>query len=201
MHFLTVLALLPLASCAPAALTNDAPLSQSSTAQLVPGRYIVKLKDDTSVDELHATVSTLGGVGKVSHVYGGGHFKGFATELDAKNLEDLRQHPGVSDNVRMAYGAFSYCAIKYMLTVPQVERIEQDAIVSINKYVTQTDAPWGLGRISHKTTGSDENVYDDSAGEGTCAYIIDTGVYTEHNVCIFSCFRSYSTPFKFPFLT
>lgn len=52
----------------------------------------------------------------------------------------------------------------------------------MNAFVSQTGAPWGLGRISHKARGSTTYVYDDSAGEGTCAYIIDTGVDATHPV-------------------
>jgi subtilisin family serine protease len=44
----------------------------------------------------------------------------------------------------------------------------------------QAGVPWGLARISHKTTGATNYVYDPSAGAGTCAYIIDTGIYTAH---------------------
>lgn len=66
-------------------------------------------------------------------------------------------------------------------TTAQVEYIEQDAEVKINTYVTQSGAPWGLARISHKTTGSTSYTYDDSAGAGVCAYVIDTGIYTAHS--------------------
>lgn len=40
----------------------------------------------------------------------------------------------------------------------------------------------GIARISHRSKGSTTYVYDDSAGAGTCAYIIDTGIYTAHSV-------------------
>jgi hypothetical protein len=66
----------------------------------------------------------------------------------------------------------------------QVEYVEEEAIFTINTYVSQTSAPWGLGRISHKARGSTSYVYDDSAGEGTCSYVIDTGIYTSHSVCL-----------------
>lgn len=51
-------------------------------------------------------------------------------------------------------------------------------------YVEQSDAPWGLARLSHREKGSNTYFYDDSAGEGVCAYILDTGVYTEHAVSV-----------------
>lgn len=48
---------------------------------------------------------------------------------------------------------------------------------------TQANAPsWGLGAISHKAgAGSTSYVYDSTAGSGTFAYIIDTGINAAHN--------------------
>ena len=66
--------------------------------------------------------------------------------------------------------------------------IEQDAIATINAYVTQYDPPWGLSRISHRRPGTPEYVYDDSAGQGTCSYVVDSGVDDRHPV------RHYRTP-------
>jgi subtilisin family serine protease len=45
---------------------------------------------------------------------------------------------------------------------------------------TQTGAPWGLARISSAEPGGSTYTYDDSAGAGTCAYVVDTGIDTEH---------------------
>jgi len=67
-----------------------------------------------------------------------------------------------------------------VLTAPQVEYIEQDAIITINAYTQQPGAPWGLGRISHRSKGSTTYEYDTSGGSGTCAYVIDTGVEASH---------------------
>ena len=78
------------------------------------------------------------------------------------------------------------------LTAPKVEFIEQDAIMTINieetkplqdrALVQQSGAPWGLGSISHPGDASTTYVYDSTAGSGTCAYIIDTGIYAAHSV-------------------
>ena len=80
-----------------------------------------------------------------------------------------------------------------MLTAPQVEFIEQDAIITINveetkslqdrAIVQQSGAPWGLGSISHQGQSSTTYVYDSTAGSGTCSYIVDTGMYAAHSVC------------------
>lgn len=66
--------------------------------------------------------------------------------------------------------------------VVQVEYIEQDAVVTINAYTTQNGAPWGLARLSSRTPGKTSYTYDTSGGEGTCSYVIDTGIYTGHSV-------------------
>lgn len=65
-------------------------------------------------------------------------------------------------------------------TLSQVEYIEQDAIVTINAITTQPGAPWGLARISSPRRGQATYTYDDSAGGGTCSYIIDTGIDATH---------------------
>lgn len=46
---------------------------------------------------------------------------------------------------------------------------------------TQAGAPWGLGTISHRTSGSTSYIYDTSAGEGSYAYVVDSGVLISHS--------------------
>jgi subtilisin family serine protease len=90
----------------------------------------------------------------------------------------------------------------------QVEYIEQDAVITTQASITQTDdVPWGLARISHRAAGATSYVYDESAGEGTCSYIIDTGIYVAHSVRLFLCLLSmppsmppFNIPLPFPLL-
>jgi subtilisin family serine protease len=57
----------------------------------------------------------------------------------------------------------------------------------------QSSAPWGLGSISHRTPGWEEYLYDQaSAGEGMWAYVLDTGVNTEHVEFEGRAFRGYN---------
>jgi len=68
-----------------------------------------------------------------------------------------------------------------------VESIVEDGIMHTT--ATQTNAPWGLGRISQTGRLSSQSTtaltytytYDDSAGRGVDIYIADTGVLTTHN--------------------
>ncbi|UNI24386.1 hypothetical protein JDV02_010136 [Purpureocillium takamizusanense] len=80
-------------------------------------------------------------------------FHGFAASLTKEEVEKLKNNP-------------------------HVEFLEQDAVVTIS--ATQQNADWGLARLSSPKPGTTDYTYDDSAGEGTCAYVIDTGVDATH---------------------
>ncbi|KAI1103888.1 subtilisin-like protein [Jackrogersella minutella] len=144
--------LLPLALAAPAKRAEPAPLVKPRGSKLVEGKYIVKLYENSAVSALQDAMTHF--EGDADHVYEVKGFKGFASALTAKDLKKLQNHP-------------------------DVEFIEQDAIMTINAYTTQSGAPWGISRLSHKS-GSNSYVYDSSAGTGTCAYVVDTGIYTQH---------------------
>lgn len=44
----------------------------------------------------------------------------------------------------------------------------------------QSNSPWGLARISSKKPNATSYIYDESAGKGTYAYIIDSGIFVNH---------------------
>ncbi len=62
----------------------------------------------------------------------------------------------------------------------QIAYIEPDQTITLNALTTQEDATWGITRISSLEPGTSKYTYDDSAGEGTYAYVVDTGIYTDH---------------------
>ncbi|KAK4452570.1 cuticle-degrading protease [Podospora aff. communis PSN243] len=145
MHYLALASLLPLALAAP--------VIQPRAAQLIPGSYIVKLKDGASDTTL---LNAIKGV-RPNHIYRNSKFKGFAADLSSS-------------------------ALKAVQDLPEVEYIEQNAVYTINEVVTQSaNVPWGLARISHRANNQSSYVYDSSAGAGTCSYVIDTGIYIEHS--------------------
>ncbi|KAK0755164.1 peptidase S8/S53 domain-containing protein [Schizothecium vesticola] len=158
MYTSTLLALLPLALAAPAPagpLDRRAPIIQPRGVDIIPGKYIVKLKDGSNNAALEKAIATLTKA-TAKYVYSNDKFKGFASDLDDLTLDILRR-------------------------LPQVEYVEQDSVVNINAYVTQTGAPWGLARLSSKTTGKTAYTRDSTDGAGTCSYVIDTGIYTAHS--------------------
>ncbi|KAL2193301.1 protease [Corynascus similis CBS 632.67] len=145
--------LFALATLIPFALA--APIIQPRGLQLIPGEYIVKLKDGASESTLQDAIRHLK-TGNAKHVYRSRRFKGFAAKLSPQVLDAISK-------------------------LSEVEYIEQDAVFTTQALVTQENVPWGLARIAHRELGPTTYVYDDSAGEGTCAYIIDTGIYVNHS--------------------
>ncbi|KAK8877080.1 Cuticle-degrading protease [Apiospora arundinis] len=152
MRTTTLFALLPLALAAPSnKRAQPAPVLKPRGATLIEGKYIVKMKGDAKPDVISSAMSTF--AANADHVFNTGMFNGFASTLSAEDLETLRNDESV-------------------------EYIEQDAIMTIK--ATQRNADWGLARLSSKKAGSTTYTYDDSAGEGTCAYIVDTGIDIKH---------------------
>ncbi|KAF4784063.1 subtilase [Colletotrichum scovillei] len=160
MHAATILALLPLAAvAAPSRRAQPAPLIKPRGATLVADKYIVRLKNEAKTGALQSVMKTFSA--DADHVYNFAgsetgsvpYLRGFASTLNATELESLQNDP-------------------------DVDFIEQDAIVTIK--ATQRSAPWGLARLSSTAPGSTTYSYDESAGEGTCAYIVDTGIDIEH---------------------
>ncbi|KAI6360451.1 hypothetical protein MCOR25_006736 [Pyricularia grisea] len=135
-------------------LASAAPLIKARSGTTIPGAYIVVLKNE-SADEFRIQSAIMSTVEKTAE-WKQEEFNGFAAKLSGEELQALQD-------------------------APEVDYIEEDAEVSINAIVTQTGAPWGLARISSTTRGGTTYRYDDSAGVGTCSYIIDTGLYAAHS--------------------
>jgi subtilisin family serine protease len=149
-------AALPLASYASPLLHHRAPS--------VEGKYLVVLKPGSNLAGTGSTESVLstlvgGLIASIpkDHIYQHGSFRGFAGALSGDQVAALRADPSV------AY-----------VEPDGVARTQQQGLN------TQSQAPWGLGRISHRAKGSTDYLYDATSGAGTCAYIVDTGIYVQH---------------------
>ncbi|EHK27072.1 uncharacterized protein TRIVIDRAFT_33902 [Trichoderma virens Gv29-8] len=77
-------------------------------------------------------------------------------------------------------GTFDKDTIASLWSDAVVAEIELDDYFTVQKLVTQRHAPWGLAALSSKKPGSESYRYDKSAGNGTFAYVIDTGINTKH---------------------
>ncbi|OTB00718.1 hypothetical protein M426DRAFT_65329 [Hypoxylon sp. CI-4A] len=61
-----------------------------------------------------------------------------------------------------------------------VNYVEANTYVNSTALMNQANAPTGLVRLSHSGTNGSGYVFDDSAGEGITAYVVDTGIMVTH---------------------
>ncbi|KAJ2918823.1 hypothetical protein MD484_g1582, partial [Candolleomyces efflorescens] len=126
------------------------------------GRYIVTFKDDVMGVNFYEPLAAAANEPIRFAYQWDTVFNGFAAELNEAALNHLQNAPGV-------------------------ESISEDVIM--HTFNTQTDAPWGLARLSSKSSlGADSKdsdlnfsyTYDSSAGAGVDVYVVDTGVRVSH---------------------
>jgi cerevisin len=143
-------------------MSSETPLiTVAKVAKPLPGRYIITLKEEASLATHAGSIQSKFAATPSNITHDLEIINGYAGEFTDDDLDELRAHP-------------------------EIYSIEQDGI-SRTCYETQTDAPWGLGRISstEKLTGSDTDLnftykYESTAGLGATVYVIDTGIYVDH---------------------
>ncbi|KAF9938959.1 hypothetical protein BGZ75_000995 [Mortierella antarctica] len=70
-------------------------------------------------------------------------------------------------------------ALKEILASDEVEYVEQDAVFTTQ--ASQSPAPWHLVRVSQRDRNfSLPYYYNDAAGQGVTAYVLDTGINAAH---------------------
>jgi subtilisin family serine protease len=161
--FAATLAALALAACSDspsAPLTPGAPerLSvfqaplYSKGASGIDGDYIVVFRDDVANALSKADEKIAKHAGKAKYRYASA-IKGFAATLS----------PG---------------AVAVLQTDPDVAYIEQDGVMTTQ--TTQSGATWGIDRIDQRSRPLSGTYTYTSTGAGVRAYIIDTGIQTNH---------------------
>ncbi|KAK2612547.1 hypothetical protein QQS21_001485 [Conoideocrella luteorostrata] len=151
MRAYAVLAMLTAASALKHRLAALAPvILPRDETRVIESKYIVKMKDGTSPDIVKRAALEISS--PPDHIYTDA-IKGLAATLSLQEVEKLQHHPNVD----------------------YIEPDTSGQLLSV-----QRDATWGLARISNTKPGSSVYSYDDSAGEGACVYIIDSGIETSH---------------------
>ncbi|WYZ36526.1 hypothetical protein EsH8_II_000032 [Colletotrichum jinshuiense] len=145
-----------------------------STQNALPNRFIVSLKpglSETTVEghlnwvrDVHqrrsVTRRDIAGVEKTFNI---GTFHAYAGSFDQETLTEIKSNEAV-------------------------ELVEPDTPIYPFDIVTQQGATWGLGAISQKApTNANASLlngfeyrYDENGGEGTFAYVVDTGVWVDN---------------------
>ncbi|KAK4610342.1 Subtilisin-like protease 2 [Fulvia fulva] len=162
--------LLAASAVLPAALAKPT-IIRTQSAETISGKYIARVEDNEFLEAVLSTVLDVAGV-ESTYNYTIGGVKGFTFDGDDGVLDILE-----------TLGAIKHVEpdSKVYATVPYGYLNKKIAPLANTTQQVQNSSTWGLGRISHRESGSNSYSYDDSAGEGSFIYVIDTGVYTEHN--------------------
>ncbi|KAK4222883.1 putative serine protease with a subtilisin domain [Podospora fimiseda] len=142
--------------------------------EAIPGKYIVTLKSGVPVSavkthlnwvrHMHSRSLSRRDESGIEKIYNIKDFNGYAGSFDDATIDEIRN----SDDV----ATVEQDMIWHLLDTPTPKHR--------SNLTTQHDAPWGLGSISHRKPNFTEYIYDASAGEGTTAYVIDTGIRATH---------------------
>ncbi|KAF4976259.1 hypothetical protein FZEAL_7048 [Fusarium zealandicum] len=161
----------------------SAPVASPATGDVVPGSYIVTLKSDIKdadvkshlkwVDDVHKrSLTKRDGQNGVERTYDGKYgFHGYAGTFDKATVAEIKENPDVELVEQDRVWTLDW--IK--------EDTKQEAHLEKKALTTQTSATWGLGTVSHRSRGSTSYIYDTAAGQGTFAYVVDTGIRASHN--------------------
>ncbi|KAK1992787.1 subtilase [Colletotrichum falcatum] len=156
----------------PAVLAAPAAVNRRDGPEAVPGKYIITLKEDaaasvdshlTWVADVHRRSLGRRNTAGVENTFNISTWNAYSGEFDEATIEAIKASPEVA------------------VVEPDYYMYLSDMEVDGRALTTQTGAPWGLGTVSHKTSGSTQYVYDTSAGADTYAYVVDSGVIATHN--------------------
>ncbi|WYZ46576.1 hypothetical protein EsH8_IX_000801 [Colletotrichum jinshuiense] len=142
---------------------------------LMSGKYIIQLKPGTSPESVtahHNAVRSLlrrrdGSAGSLDQTFQIGDFNAYSGSFDDATLAAISELEEVLV-VELDQDIF-------------VDPTEQEqTLFSKRELTTQASSIWSLGDLSHLQAGSKDYVYDTTAGEGTTAYVFDTGIRLSH---------------------
>ncbi|KAM0345857.1 hypothetical protein ACHAPU_006211 [Fusarium lateritium] len=133
----------------------------------VPGKFIVALKPVDVDLELHA--QWLSDVQEQTLTRRG---------VESGGIEKRFSFPGFQGYS----GSFNEEIIEIIKANSSVLLVEPEQIYTVASPVTQQSPPWGLSAISNASPPSSNAsyVYDSSAGAGIFAYVLDSGIYLQH---------------------
>ncbi|KAI0435847.1 peptidase S8/S53 domain-containing protein [Xylaria telfairii] len=141
--------------------SGRAPLLGVADEHRVPNMYIVKMRNVFTRSDVDDTITAY--MVNAKHIYNVTRFKGFTKSLSESSVQLLRDNPNISK---------PSCA--------QVEYVVEDSRFYLSNDATQENAPYGVTRISHQNKRDNSYVRNDSDGNGTCVYAIDTGIKINH---------------------
>ncbi|EHK44933.1 hypothetical protein TRIATDRAFT_198568 [Trichoderma atroviride IMI 206040] len=168
---LLLIAALPRITALPVNDANDANDANENSIS-AEGRYIVTLQNNIPMPEVRNHMSR---VAAIQYRNSGNH------KLPHTGIEKAY----AIGEFRAYVGAFDLDTLQMIRNDTRVAEIEPDTVVSIReetsyKAASQSNAPWGLATLSSKRRNTGTYHYDTSAGNGTFAYVLDSGINVNH---------------------
>lgn len=129
---------------------------------IIPHHYIIVFKKNVKSEDIKTFTGSL------------------LSKFEQELISNLNQFT-ISEEFSGLSGYLPPNVLEYVRKSNLIEFIEPDSKVKLNEFDIQKGAPWGLTRISHRHISNDLNyLYDNEGGKGVDAYVIDTGIKTDH---------------------
>ncbi|POR37298.1 Alkaline protease 1 [Tolypocladium paradoxum] len=169
--------LVPLVAALPPYVVNNAginpniPIVNAGAKDLIPNRYIVVYNSTFGDDAIDAKQAMFSAAVKKRNL-GKRGLEGnpLSTEIHTFKMNKWRAMALDADD----------SMIMDISSADEVAYIEADHWVTTSQTIMQTNAPPGLNRLSHAEAGAPGYVFDESAGAGITAYVVDTGIRVTH---------------------
>lgn len=148
-------------------LASQIAVKDLQDGEIVPSSYIVTLKPTLVGAEVENHLEWLN--------------KAHKRALRRRDFSGLRSTYNIGQFQAYA-GEFDDATVSQIQQKEEVLFVEHDRAARLTSLVTETNAPWGLAAISHRSQLTNDSIlgqkyiYDSSSGQGTFAYVIDVGI-------------------------
>ncbi|KAM5432764.1 Suppressor of the cold-sensitive snRNP biogenesis mutant brr1-1 [Microsporum ferrugineum] len=151
---------------------------RAGPSDIVPGQYIVTLKEGLTFAQIREHKKWVSSVHRAN-------LDSFAAGASGVETAGIMKNFHIH-NLNMYSGGFDDKTAEDLRRSPDVKSVHPDQHIYLAKTVTQPQARWGLGYMSSKGKPVPlhstlvDYLYDDKAGEGVWAYVLDTGINVDH---------------------